>query len=450
MADPSLERVAYATINALQFPPCAIYVMPMTTFLCSGENVILKDEHSLLPECKASTKIGRILKSTDFTSSSTGAMVQIQWFVFLHDLDLLPPSPELRPPPKRTYIKFPPNEIVLTNFVSWVPVTSIFSEVFIVLPQSIADASFSKSIGMGNAYTIRFQLKQSARLEIEDLETSLTFPENVVDSHTRRVWFLLERISTTISDELCKTSLAQSLKSSKTLDVGIAEWKYLERRLGPIGILDRPGVSSVRVNRASASREVVKHYSKKRVIRIDTDDKMTILKTVLGSTITIGLKQKPPKTPQLRRCDGVYTYSVRRVRTSDRVNAILLPEVQAQAYHPHTTSRGIDLLFDPRRSKLTLKIRYVVLDATNPVVLEELGIASTNDDAAELLLQGEEGTVEAEDLFEVDNVLYKVLRFEGNLVVCEIVESDDATHEAGAVVRFSMADASRNIRDYNS
>ena len=140
-------------------------------------------------------------------------MVQIQWFVLLQD--------------KRTYIKFPPNKIVLTNFVSWVPVTSIFSEAFIVFPESIADASFSKSIGMGNAYTIRFQLKQSARLEIEELESSVTFPEHVVDSHTRRVWFLLERIFTTISDKLCKTSLAQSLKSSTTLDVGIAEWKYL-------------------------------------------------------------------------------------------------------------------------------------------------------------------------------------------------------------------------------
>jgi hypothetical protein len=379
-------------------------------------------------------------------------MIQIQWYLLLTDLvDLLPQAaPELRAPHNRTYVKFPQNEVVLTNFVSCVPVASISSEAFIICPDSVADASFSKSIGMGNAYTIRFQLKQSIRLEIENLETLLTFPNNVGDSHTQRSWCLLERIGNLITDELCKTSLSQSLKSSKTLDVGHADWSYLEKRLAPIGILERAGVSSIRVNRASASREVVKHYTKKKVIRIDTKAKMTLLKSVFGSTITIGLKQKPPKTPQLRRRDGIYTYSIRRMRISDRVNAILLPDHQAVAYHPHTTSRGVDLLYDRRRSRLTLRLRYEELDANNPRVLVELDIRTRNEEEAGLLLQAEEGNVEVNDLFEVENVLYTVLRFEGNLVVSQVEESDNADYEAGTIIMFSMADASRNIRDYNS
>jgi hypothetical protein len=451
MADHAVQTVAYATLNVEQHPPTALYVAPMSTFLCSGENVILKELHSLLPQQNITTKIGRIVNSTDAGDAVAGPMVQIQWYVLLTDLDTLPKAPELRAPPTRTYIKFPINEVVLTNFVSSVPVTAILSAAFIVSPDSVSDASFSKSIGMDNAYTIRFRLKQSTRLvEIEKLVTWMTFPENVGECHTRRLWCLLERIGSTITDELSKTSLSQSLKSSKTLDIGHADWNYLEKRLEPIGILKRPGVSSVRVNRASASREVVKHFTTKKVIRIDTKAKMTIFKSVFGATVTIGLKQKPPKTPNLRKRDGMYSFNIRRMRTSDRVNAILLPDNQAQAYHPNTTSRGLDLLYDPRRSKLTLKIRYEELDANNPLVLQELGIGS-NGGAADLLLQQvEEGMVEVDDLFEVENVLYSVLRFEGNLVVCLILESDDADYEAGTHITFSMADASRNIREYNS
>jgi hypothetical protein len=74
MADNVVQTVAYATLNLEQHPPTALYVAPMSTFLCSGENVILKELHSLLPQRDITTKIGRIVKSTDVGDAAVGCM----------------------------------------------------------------------------------------------------------------------------------------------------------------------------------------------------------------------------------------------------------------------------------------------------------------------------------------------------------------------------------------
>ncbi len=53
------------------------------------------------------------------------------------------------------YIKFPKNEVVLTNFAHSVPpVASIAGAAFILSTESIDDASFEKSVGMDNVFTI--------------------------------------------------------------------------------------------------------------------------------------------------------------------------------------------------------------------------------------------------------------------------------------------------------
>ncbi len=177
---------------------------------------------------------------------------------------------------------------------------------------------------------------------------------------------------------------------------------------------------------------------------------MTILKSVLDSSITVGLKQKAPATPKLRH-GNLYTCGIRRMCTTDIVNAILLQEdEQEQKYHPHTTSRGVDLIYDARRSKMTVKIRYQEFDAIDPIVLEELDIGTVPPPPPEN--PGEirdDHSIQLDDIFEVHDVLYKVIRFRRNFAECKIIESDQLDYAPGSQRLFSISDVSRHIRDFN-
>ena len=139
---------------------------------------------------------------------------------------------------------------------------------------------------------------------------------------------------------------------------------------------------------------------------------------------------------------------------SDRVNALILPEevpVEDERYHPHTRARGVDLMYDPQRSKMTIKIRYEDLHADNPVVLEELGIEPRHGGLNALVGDNQADNVKLGDLFEVESVLYRVTRFQGGGAVCEVLESDNPNVAIiGSLKAFTMAGASGYINDFNS
>lgn len=243
MAEVAIEERNYATIREHLDSPTGIYVSPLKAFLCSGENVKLKEEVQVLHNMK--TQIGRVL-----TTTAIEGEVSLQWYVLLTELPILDNIPEIRPPPRRTYLKYPVEEVVLTNFVSSIAIDKIFSEVFIISPESIEDASFAQSVGMANAYLNRFQLKSGILpLQVEKMNDFLTFPQNVVECRTRHSWNLLSKVATTINTELCKTSLSQSFKCSKVLDISQSEWEYLENRLvdieAGVEVIIRHGVSTL-------------------------------------------------------------------------------------------------------------------------------------------------------------------------------------------------------------
>ncbi len=82
MAEVAIEERNYATIGEHLDSPTGIFISPLKAFLCSGENVKLKEEVQVLHNMK--TQIGRVL-----TTTAIEGEVSLQWYVLLTELPIL-------------------------------------------------------------------------------------------------------------------------------------------------------------------------------------------------------------------------------------------------------------------------------------------------------------------------------------------------------------------------
>jgi hypothetical protein len=444
----AVTRLPFNTI-VVEEPPKSIYVGQMNGFLSSGENVLLREP--LLLENGVFSNIGRILKVRVEDTS----VLQVQFFVRASQEQLACTEnlPSLRPPASRTYIAYPP-EVLLTHYVRWVRSRSVVSEAFVFPQSAIEDGTASISVGMSNAFILRYHTILDNPTAVAPVLLVLqgegefkTFPEH--DNFSKSRWHLVQRIGKSLVDGLCHMSLAARLSKSIKLVLSPEEWAYIMRRLGDsVNPIQRKGVSTVRVTRRWASREAIKHQSTKTVIRLDTSVQMARLKSVFGSTVTVGLRKVPPPTPKLRARDR-YSHSATVMEDNDWVNTMAsLPvahEPPGIPYTNYTKVRGIDFIYDPIACQLQLKIRFARLKSEDLRVHAELGI--TINPNAPLAGEGNINVVVG-STFEFEEVIYRVTRIDGINISCLVEESENMHVHRDDTVIFPLPDVLLYVTEY--
>ncbi len=298
-------------------------------------------------------------------------MVLVQ-FLLKRDHESASNVPPLAPPMGRTYIQYP-KQVVATNTTQWIPASFIYSEAFVFHVSEVENGAVATAVGMQNAYTVTHKCRLPEKQVTAIAKGFLTFP--YMDCHSHRMFEFLSRIARHLQEELNKSSIAQVNSKSKHLDLLPTDFEYLVRCLGTIPLVERDGVSTIRVTRAVAARESIKQVCKKRVIRVDTKAKMHRLKSVFGVNLCIGVRKPPPATPKLPHPNGTLSHSVLQLHNIDWVNSLVLPEepVYNQQYTAYTKDHGIDFLYDPVQKKLTLKMRFSRWKANDLKVQKELG-----------------------------------------------------------------------------
>lgn len=127
--------------------------------------------------------------------------------------------------------------------------------------------------------------------------------------------------------------------------------------------------------------EAVKYPCKKELIRLDTDDKMNGLKQVLGSSVMLkplmaSAVRAPAKHPRL----GKVTWNHSFLNQNNIINTLVGLEPTAEeaqgAFIARTTSRGVDLRYDPIAEELQVNIRFSSVPANSPEIMQELGLAA--------------------------------------------------------------------------
>jgi hypothetical protein len=332
------------------------------------------------------------------------------------------------PPDRRQYVDYP-RHVVLSNIVKWFPGTAILSEAFVFSANDLDDGTGAYAVGMENAFHARFKWEKDAPTYHPIVpETLLSFPYD--DCYSRRNWDLLVRVSTLIHRELTRSFIAQHTSKNIHLFLTKAEFAYLKDRLKPaIEAYSKKGVSTNIQPRKCAARESVKKRAEKEYLRADTVVKFEKLQRVLGGSILIGLRSRPPPVPSLRVADE-YNCTFVLAGRNDTVNLFLpLPDDSLDGMSHRAHHRGIDIMYDPSpKPEGRLSLRFRKSDLTDPVVRQILNLnPEDSDDDGESDYDDDDILIVPGTLLGDDSTVFRVRRVLTNdtHVAVVVVQSED-------------------------
>jgi hypothetical protein len=224
--------------------------------------------------------------------------------------------------------------------------------------------------------------------------------------------------------------------------------------MGPdFEVYTKHGVSTNIMPRKCAARESIKERVEKEYLRVDTVEKFTKLQGVLGSSIVIGLRSRPPRVPSLRVADQ-YKWSFVLAGRHDTVNLFFpLPAESLDGTSHRANHRGIDIMYDPSpKPEGRLSLRFRRADLSDPVVRQvlHLGPWDSDDDGDSSYDDNEIDIVEG-TLLGDDSAVYRVRRVLTNEthVAVVVVESEDDDVVVGMERIFTIDYARVLYRQYH-
>jgi hypothetical protein len=370
------------------------------------------------------------------------------------------PPGEPVPPRNRLYIEYP-TEVFWSNFAKWIPEVELIMEAFVFLEDDIVNGSAGFSIGMENAFFVRYQW---TRGEHEDTWIQLlcrsqfqSFPFH--DSSSKRAWELVLKLARLIFHELSRSSICQHSRRSDFLDFNPDEWRYLRSRLGPdVEVVSKKGVSTVLYSRKNSTKEVIKCRLTKYFVRLDTSFLFSRLTCVLGKSILCGLRLPSPSAPKMRARD-ISSFAVCRASKNDSFNLFHpLPEATLDGGTHRPIHRGIDFLYDSVKSKLRVAIRFRRAYPGDESLREhlhfELPPRADSADDSDSSDSDSSSTIDIEEGQTIGSstVVLEVRRITAGAThaVCFVVESLDRDYIEGTERVLTMAAARRLYTEYHN
>jgi hypothetical protein len=417
----------------------AVLVPSLGAFITNGECVMMKSPvyYSNMEYCYC-----RVLRAHPNTHE-----LQVQ--LMLPAMNLKSTEQEgLFPPVQRAYIDYP-HEIVFTNLIAEINPATVCSEVFVMTVDDVESTLMANALGMSNAFCVRYNWNVNTNSLMPIGGLFVTFPSGR-DSYSKRAWCLVQRCHCAITTALNRGSLNQNLSFSQFIPCSYEEWQYLKRRMSPVTVFLRHGVLSSVVVRRNGTRECIKSHSVKEIIRVDTEYKLALLRSIVGSNCFVGFRKRPPLAPQLKK-SSKYAFSSDRLHHFDVINAILNLDRDSfdepvGEYIPYPTNRGIDLRYDTKEGgRLRIMVRYERYGADDPAVKNLVNVESA---ATQHSSNYDDLPIEVGTEFERNSALYKVASVVGEKMVCEVVESNNTSVLVGAMDDFTRTSVRQYLYKY--
>jgi hypothetical protein len=388
------------------------------------------------------------------------------WLNLLIAADSFPSYPlaPVGPPNQRTYIQFPP-EIIWTNVAVKLDASEVISEAFVFRLRHILFNDAGMCYGMENAFFARLRWNRNSWewSGIPDVAVSGFEPFPFMDCYTRRQWENLLRIARLISFEMARSSISQSTRQSKKVHCTKSMWDYLRYRLEPqVEVKEKVGVSTILYVRKNGTKEVIKCRVIKESIRLDTSSLFALLQSVLGTSITLGLRNPSPSAPKLRGQQSL-SHVALRSSNEDSFNLFFpLPENSLDGLTHRPRHRGVDFHFDSNKRELRVAFRFRRASPFDTTVLEYMASQSHgNGDDPDL--EGSSDGMEDNDNNEPEIVIkagdhlgndhyvlcVKRVLNRSTHVVVDVVESTDNNFVAGVERILTMEHALALYREYN-
>jgi hypothetical protein len=421
-------------------------------FVCLRRPVYFKAKHG--PNCEPVTLESTVARVLTVESHSENEVdVWLNLLVAVDNFQEFPLAP-VAPPNQRTYLQFPP-ELIWTNAAVQLDSKDVISEAFVFRLRHILFQDAGMCFGMKNAFFVRLRWDRASWKwsGIPDAAVCGFEPFPYSDCYTRRVWENLLRIARLISFEMARSSIAQSTRQSKKVHCTKVMWDYLRYRLEPqVTVKERLGVSTILYLRKNGTKEVIKCRVLKGTIRLDTSSLFSLLQSVLGKSITLGLRKPSPGAPKLKGPQSL-THVATRSCHEDSFNLFFpLPIDSLDGLTHRPRHRGVDFHFDPNKRELRVAFRFRRAPPFDPTVLDCMvsggdGVDSDNSDAAD----EPEIEIKAGDHLGNDHCVLCVKRVlnRSTHVVVDVVESTDNNFVAGVERILTMDHALLLYREYN-
>ena len=186
--------------------------------------------------------------------------------------------------------------------------------------------------------------------------------------------------------------------------------------------------------------EQTRFSTKKEVIRIDSIEKLNILKSLLGNFTLSGVRKGFPSVPKLSA--GLqFRKAHDALDNVDNLNTmIVLPDATTgeETYVHNPKGRGLDLKYDPTIRTLIVTVRCSSISASNPVLRADLGLDPVTPDP-DLDDDGQLAELQIGDDLGNDEFHCQVIAFTGDgtvdVVVIESVDDDYMAHEVYTLTR---------------
>ena len=306
-------------------------------------------------------------------------------------------------------------------------------EAFVVCPWEVEAAvnDAHLAVGMTNAYCIVAKWKHDNPLRrafqpLGQIQKNIPGCLHLIvnDCATSRNWAFRTTVALKISDVLSKASLTTHTRQSLLFNgVPPSSWEHFKKRTIPDEKTERKGIVTKRTIRKNLVVEMLRDNAVKHFARFDTAPQLALLMGYFGRGIQGAGRIRRFAGPPLTRTGPVPSYLARRLNNGESVGAIIgLPVQPTMRYH--STEPGIDILYNPPKRQLTVRVRYQIAGIANPTVREELlGLPPL---PALLITADANGGSAIENMtqFEYEGTLYLVrhLSIAGDEVICEVVE----------------------------
>jgi hypothetical protein len=135
-----------------------------------------------------------------------------------------------------------------------------------------------------------------------------------------------------------------------------------------------------------------------------------MLKTILGSTITVSTRNGFPTAPKRLRAADDYLFSKQTAGNSEYVNAVL-PDDDVE-----TSPNGYYFLWTHGTEKLRVTTQWEKLKITNQLVRDELRRSARGDCSDDLSSEEEANlSIQVGDDFSYDQAQFEILNFIGDV-----------------------------------
>ena len=398
----------------------------------AGESVEI-DPPVLFSTPNFRSEVGAILK---VDQRSDPQRVLLSLFLNLHD------DMEIgrhNPPSHRDYVEYPSKHLVWTGFQGWFPATRVRREAFVVAPWEVNDSKKDAhvSYGMTNAYCVMAKLNhevQPARRPfrlIGNDKTSIPGCLHLIefDCATQRYWTFRSTVALKIANLLSKPSLGTRTQETIHQDgVPKSLWDNFKKRTIPLERTHKNGMLTRRAIRKHQAVEMLTDKIPKHFYRFDTISRIEMLKGYFGSGIQAVCRIRRPKGPKYSDREGPGRPAFKLAhhpKNQDTVGAVIrLPTETVDKYY--SKEPGVDVLYTPDKSQLTIRVRYKIERVDHPDVVAQLKNGAPDDDPQDPA----PAVPSAGTPFEYDGarwlVISDMIDGEGeHLVVCEVEENYD-------------------------